>query len=45
MDEKVQSRLFADWQAILRCLHCNAGLESDRAAGSRCWFQRVSFTT
>src|SRR5271157_2269296 len=36
MDEQTQSRLSADLQAILRCLNCNASLESDQAGGFVC---------
>ncbi len=36
MDEQTLSRLSADLQAILRCLNCNASLESDQAGGFVC---------
>jgi len=35
-DEQAQSRLSADLQAILRCLNCGAGVESDPAGGFLC---------
>jgi len=35
-EEPMQSTLSADLQAILRCLNCNASLESDQAGGFVC---------
>jgi 2-polyprenyl-3-methyl-5-hydroxy-6-metoxy-1,4-benzoquinol methylase len=35
-EEQMQSTLSADLQAILRCLNCNASLESDQAGGFVC---------
>ena len=35
-EEQVQSPLSADLQAILRCLHCDARLESDQSGGFVC---------
>jgi SAM-dependent methyltransferase len=35
-EERVQSRLSADLQAILRCLSCGTKLESDQAGGFAC---------